>query len=286
MRPRLASFAATLMLCLCAAAGPAAAQGAPSPAVDLELVLAVDVSGSIDADEAALQRQGYVDAFRHPEVIAAIRSGMTRRIAVAYFEWAGEGWQTPVLDWAVIETEGDARAFADRLADAPIGTGPWTSISSAIDFAVPMFDANGIEGTRRVIDVSGDGTNNTGRPVPAARDEAVARGIVINGLPIMNDRLNVSRPPMPNLDLYFRNCVIGGPGAFVVTAADFRAFGEAIRRKLVLEIAGAVPPAGRLTERAPGHAQFPPDGRHADGRPWIPPCDFGERRFRGLIEDP
>jgi hypothetical protein len=286
MIPRLAPLAATLTLCLAWAAGPAAAQGAPARAVDLELVLAVDVSGSIDEGEAALQRQGYVDAFRHPDVIAAIRSGMMRRIAVAYFEWAGEGWQTPVLDWTAIETEADARAFADRLADAPIGTGPWTSISSAIDFAVPMFDANGVEGARRVIDVSGDGTNNTGRPVPAARDEAVARGIVINGLPIMNDRLNVSRPPMPNLDLYFRNCVIGGPGAFVVTAADFRAFGEAIRRKLVLEIAGIVPPAGRLAERAPGHAQFPPGGRDADSRRWTPPCDIGERRFRGLIEDP
>ncbi|MPY71812.1 MAG: DUF1194 domain-containing protein [Alphaproteobacteria bacterium] len=286
MSRRLLAFAAALMLCLSPAAGTAAAQAAPARAVDLELVLAVDVSGSIDEGEAALQRQGYVDAFRHPDVIAAIRSGMLRRIAVAYFEWAGEGWQTPVLDWTVIETDADARAFADRLADAPVGTGPWTSISSAIDFAVPMFDANGVEGTRRVIDVSGDGTNNTGRPVPAARDEAVARGIVINGLPIMNDRLNVSRPPMPNLDLYFRNCVIGGPGAFVVTAADFRAFGEAIRRKLVLEIAGIVPPAGRLAQRAPGHAQFPPGGSDADGRRWTPPCDFGERRFHGLIEDP
>jgi hypothetical protein len=270
---------------------PAAAQAARPVAVDLELIMAVDVSGSIDEEEAALQRKGYVDAFRHKDVIAAITSGILRRIAVAYFEWAGDGWLQPVADWTVIASEADSLAFADRLASTTPGAGPWTSISSAIDFAAPMFDANAIEGTRRVIDISGDGPNNTGRLVNEARDEAVAKRIVINGLPIMNDRMNVSRPPMPNLDLYYRNCVIGGPGAFIVVAENFQTFARAIRRKLVLEIAGLTPdPArfGTLDVKADGFAQtrFPPGGKNADGSRWVPPCDIGERRFRGIIMDP
>jgi hypothetical protein len=278
-----------LLLAALLAAAPAAAQNGRLVPVDLELILAVDVSGSIDEQEAALQRKGYVDAFRHKDVIAAIRSGMLRRIAVTFFEWAGDGWQLPVTDWTVIETEADALAFADRLAAGVPGAGPWTSISSAIDFAVPMFERNGVEGTRRVIDISGDGPNNTGRLTPEARDEAVAKGIVINGLPIMNDRMNVSRPPMPNLDLYYRNCVIGGPGSFIVVAENFHTFAKAIRRKLVLEIANLQSDQpGPLDLRAGGFAQmsFPQNGKNADGQRWVPPCDIGERRFRGIILEP
>jgi hypothetical protein len=270
------------MLCALLAIAPFGATAQPV-AVDLELVLAVDVSLSVDEEEAALQRKGYVEAFGAPEIIAAIRAGTLGRIAVTYFEWAGIDWHIPIQGWTVIETEADARAFADRLAAAPIHSGPWTSISSAIDHAVRLFDGNGIEGTRRVIDISGDGENNIGRPVTEARDDAVARGIAINGLAIINDRKTLSYPPMPNLDLYYRHCVIGGPGAFVIVAGDFAAFAQAIRRKLVLEIAGLPHPDGPLNRTAHGFAQAA--AGTADGR-WVPPCDFGERRFRTLRSDP
>lgn len=239
--------------------------------VDLELVLAVDVSGSIDEEEARLQRDGYVAAIADPKVVAAITGGMLGRIAVTYFEWAGEGWQSPVLDWRVIRDQASASAFAAELAKVQINAGPWTSISSAIDFAVPRFAENDYDGTRRVIDISGDGANNSGRLAPVARDDAVRRGVIINGLPIVNDRMNISRRPIPNLDLYYRNCVIGGPGAFIVVAHDFRDFARAIRRKLILEIAGvAVPPRPKLIRAAARIA---------------PPCDIGERRFRGIMTD-
>ncbi len=239
--------------------------------VDLELVLAIDVSGSIDEDEASLQRDGYVAAIADKKIVAAIRSGMLGRIAVTYFEWAGEGWQQPVVDWRVIKDAASARAFAAELSRLPIDSGPWTSISSAIDFAVPLFAANDFDGTRRVLDISGDGANNIGRLAPAARDDAVRRGIIINGLPIMNDRMNFWRRPIPNLDLYYKNCVIGGPGAFIVVARNFVDFARAIRRKLILEIAGVSPRPRALLILASADAP--------------PPCDIGERRFRGIISD-
>jgi hypothetical protein len=250
--------------------------------VDLELVLAVDVSGSIDEEEAALQRQGYVDAISDPEVIRAIRSGILGRIAVTYFEWAGDGWQIPVLDWTLIDSEATAKNFSKKLSDAAMGSGPWTSISQAIDFGAALFQTSKFEGTRRIIDVSGDGPNNTGGLVVPARDAAVARRITVNGLPIINDRFNISRAPMPNLDLYYRNCVIGGPGAFIVVAHGFRSFAQAIRRKLILEIAGTTPPDQPLNSTIPGYAQA--DNKSSSPR-WVPPCDEGERRFRGIIED-
>ena len=239
--------------------------------VDLELVLAVDVSGSIDEEEARLQRDGYVAAIADPRVVAAIRGGMLGRIAVTYFEWAGEGWQSPVMDWRMIHDQASARAFTAELAEMQINAGPWTSISSAIDFAVPRFAENDYDGTRRVIDISGDGANNTGRPAPAARDDAVRRGVIINGLPIVNERMNMSRRPIANLDLYYRNCVIGGPGAFIVVAHDFRDFARAIRRKLILEIAGIPAPPRPLL--------IPAAARIA------PPCNIGEHRFRGIMND-
>ena len=274
---RFITFALILLI-----PGAALAQARLVP-VDLELILAVDVSGSVDAEEARLQRQGYVAAISDPEIIRAIISGMLGRIAVTYFEWAGDAWQVPVLPWTLIDSPQTAQAFAAKLAVAPLGSGPWTSISDAIRTATPMFDVNEFEGTRRIIDISGDGPNNTGGLVEPERDLAVANRITINGLPIINDRVNISRPPMPNLDLYYRNCVIGGPGAFIVAAHGFKAFAQAIRRKLILEIAGRVPTGTPVRIAATGLAQAgnPP----SNGPGWVPRCDEGERRFRGIIDD-
>jgi hypothetical protein len=230
------------------AVGPAVAQEEELP-VDLELVLAVDVSGSIDAEEARQQRDGYVTAIADLSVVQAIRANFHRRIAVLYLEWASADYQRVVIDWTLIGDAGGAGEFAAALAGAPSLSARWTSISGAIDFAVPMFEANGYAGERRVVDVSGDGPNNRGRSVLAARDEAVARGIVINGLPILNDRPQPAGQPTPAelaLDRYYRENVVGGPGAFVLPAESFAEFRTAILRKLIHEIAGAPLGATRL----------------------------------------
>jgi hypothetical protein len=210
--------------------------------VDLELVLAVDVSGSVDEVEARLQREGYIAAMRHPDVIQAIQSGPHRRIAVTYVEWAGDQYQRTMLQWTLIEGAADAQGFADALAETPFASAHWTSLSGAIDYSARLFDNNGFAAVRRVIDVSGDGYNNRGRPVELARDEAVAAGLTINGLPIVNDRPSPwgGRPPV-DLDLYFEHHVIGGPGAFMIVAEDYTAFASAIMSKLLLEIAGDQP---------------------------------------------
>ena len=231
-------FAAMLVSALGFALWPGAS--AAQTVVDLELVLAVDVSGSIDLEEARQQREGYVAALADPAVVQAIRSGFHRRIALAYFEWASGDYQRLMLDWTLVEDDASAQAFAGRLALEPARTARWTSISAAIDAAVPLFDANGYAGDRRVIDVSGDGPNNRGRPVTAARDAAVARGIVINGLPILNDRQQPFDLPTPmelDLDSYYYENVVGGPGSFVIPAKDFTDFRAAILSKLIREIA-------------------------------------------------
>lgn len=210
--------------------------------VDLEIVLAVDVSGSVDNYEARQQRDGYVAALRDPAVIKAIAANEHRRIAVAYIEWAGGTYQQTVADWALIDSEASAYAFADLLERAPIGRERWTSISGGIDYAMPMFDANGYAGERLVIDVSGDGMNNSGRSLAFARDEALGRGIVINGLPILNDRPQPFDMPTPmeqQLDRYYERYVIGGPGSFMVTAQSFEDFKTAVLAKLIREIAAA-----------------------------------------------
>lgn len=223
---------------------PAAAQSEDVP-VDLELVLAVDVSGSIDAEEAKLQRQGYVSALNHPQVVEAIEMGPIGRVAVAYMEWANYQYQRIVVDWTLVGDKASADALAGAVAEAPLVTAHWTSLSGAIDFAATLFDGNGYEGVRRVIDVSGDGYNNNGRLPDMARDEAVDSGITINGLPIINDRPNPwGSPPAADLDLYYEQHVIGGPGAFMVVARDFDDFARAILSKLILEIAGVSPPSG------------------------------------------
>ena len=242
--------------------------------VDLELVLAVDVSGSVDWQEAALQRNGYVQALRSRELISAVKSGVLGKIAITYVEWAGDEIQSTVLDWAVIKDEKSALAFSQALDKAPIDSGPWTSIGSLIHYALPLLRQNRFQGTRRVIDISGDGPNNTGPLVLEARQLAIKRGITINGLPIINDRLQPSgRRQIANLDKYYAACVIGGPGAFLVVANNFKDFARAIRRKLVFEIAGLKPPDWRQSVADSGLRQ-PVRAVFTQG------CDIGERRLR------
>jgi hypothetical protein len=206
--------------------------------VDLELVLAVDVSGSMDRQEQAVQRQGYVEAFTHPEVVDAIHSGPYGRIAVTYVEWAGSTSQSSVLPWTLVEDADTAGDFATGLAEAPFGRYRGTSISGALTFAAALFGDNGYDGLRRVIDVSGDGANNAGAPVAPVRDTVVAAGIVINGLPIVLGPSLQSAVGAPDLAVYYRDCVIGGPGSFMIPVTEPEQLFETIRRKLVLEIAG------------------------------------------------
>lgn len=250
--------------------------------VDLELVLAVDVSGSVDEEEGRLQRMGYVNAFRSPSVLRAIQSGRHKRIAVTYMEWAGFDFQRVVVGWRKIHDGASAEAFAYLLSQAPIGVGPYTSISGAIDFALPLFENNGFTSERRAIDISGDGPNNSGEYVTNARDRAIRAGVTINGLPIVNNRPSPwGRMPMPNLDLYYRKCVIGGRRSFLVVANDFKSFGRAIRRKLILEIVGL--PAGEGQRQA--HGLRGPEAIPVSASRVAPPCDAGERRRRSWTDE-
>ncbi|MBI1243518.1 MAG: DUF1194 domain-containing protein [Alphaproteobacteria bacterium] len=206
-------------------------------AVDLELVLAVDVSRSIDEREYDLQRRGYVNALTHPNVLAAIHATPSGRIAVTLVEWSGADFQKVVVPWMAISDAASAQEFADRLLVEPRSFWGWTSISGAIDFSAGLF-GKVYEGRRRVIDVSGDGVNNSGRPASDARDDALARGIGINGLVIMNDPQPSFRGvPQPPLDEFYRENVIGGPGAFVIAVDDFESFAYAMVNKLVKEVA-------------------------------------------------
>jgi hypothetical protein len=206
--------------------------------VDLELVLAVDVSLSMDQGEQKVQRDGYIAAFRHPDVIDAITSGLLGRIAVTYVEWAGTAAQIVRVPWTVIDGPQSAERFAAFLVSAPFERVYRTSISAVLAFAAVNLDANDYVAPRRVIDVSGDGANNQGLPVTAVRDAVVARGIVINGLPILTNPLNYDGFfDLQEIDIYYEDCVIGGTGAFIVPVTDQAQFATAIRRKLVLEIA-------------------------------------------------
>jgi len=204
--------------------------------VDLLLVMAVDVSRSIDEEEAQLQRRGYQMAMTNPEVLAAIVGGAHRAIAVAYTEWAGATYQRLVIPWTRIAGSQDAAAWSNRLGESPRESIRWTSISGALAFARQVLADSPFSGVRRVIDVSGDGQNNNGPPPEPERDRLVAEGVTINGLPIINDHSNFGVLQV-GLEDYYRDAVIGGPGAFLVFAEDFKAFGHAIRRKLVMEIA-------------------------------------------------
>jgi len=229
-------FAAAVLLFFPAVAGGARAQSA-----DLLLVLAADVSRSIDDGEFALQRKGYAAAVTDPRVLAAIRGGGSGTIVVCFIEWSGAGEQNIVADWTVIQNEEDAGGLAATIRDAPRSFIGRTSISGAIDFAMQRFAAAKPQGNRRIIDISGDGTNNSGRAVTEARDEALAQGVTINGLAIINDKPNPgyafhTQPP-GGLPEWYRQNVIGGPGAFLRVVDDFRSFSDAMTNKLVSEIA-------------------------------------------------
>jgi len=244
--------------------GPALAQSA----ADLELVIAVDVSLSMDLDEQRLQRDGYVAAFRDPEVHKAITSGPNGRVAVTYMEWAGPLTQQVVLPWTTIDGAAAARAFADRLEATPISRARMTSISAALQFSGNLFESSGVRGIRRVIDVSGDGPNNAGVPVAGVRDALVAQGFVINGLPIML-KMATGFFDLADLDRYYSDCVIGGTGAFMIPIKEKSEFLAATRRKLLLEIAGHETPARIIRVQAPEEGSD---------------CLIGERQWRRYMD--
>jgi hypothetical protein len=211
------------------------------PTVDVELILAVDVSYSMDLDELAVQREGYAQAIVSKEFLQALKSLPNGKISVTYFEWAASNDQKIIIPWRVIDGPETADAVASEILKTPIRRASRTSISGAINFAMPLFDEDPYHGVRRVIDISGDGPNNNGAPVVGARDAALAKGIVINGLPIMVKEPSYSTMDIDNLDFYYEDCVIGGPGSFVVAIKDREKFKEAIRSKLLLEVAGNTP---------------------------------------------
>jgi hypothetical protein len=237
---------ALIGMVLCCAAAQAGAEQ-----VDLQLILAADVSRSVDPDEFKLQREGYAAAFTNPKVLHAIQAGPNRAIAVTFVEWSGSEAQRVVADWMIVRDEETGGGFANILLTAPRSFAGFTSISAAIDFSMKHFQSSGVESDRHVIDVSGDGTNNGGRPVNDARDEAVAAGVTINGLAIINQHPNpgytAHTQPPEGLGEYYRRNVTGGPGSFVITIEDFSTFSEAIVNKLVNEIAAA---DGRVTTAA------------------------------------
>jgi Protein of unknown function (DUF1194) len=250
------SIGAVLVACAMAG-GDVAGIAAPSPGnhladsladskddkatVDVELVLAVDVSYSMDMDELAIQREGYAQAIVSKEFLQALKSLPNGKISITYFEWAASSDQKIIIPWRVIDGPETADAVADEIMKTPIRRASRTSISGAIYFAMPLFDENPYKGLRRVIDISGDGPNNNGAPIVGARDEALSKGIVINGLPIMVKEPSYSTMDIDNLDWYYEDCVIGGPGSFVVSIKDREKFKEAIRTKLLLEVAGRTP---------------------------------------------
>ena len=255
---------AGLMLAVLLLARPARAE-AP---VDVALILAVDVSYSMDEEEQKLQREGYALGITSRDVLQAIARGRYGRIAVAYVEWAGALEQQVLIDWRIVDGDASAKAFAAELLGKPYRRISRTSISGALIFSAPLFDKLGLPATRRVIDVSGDGPNNQGLPVEQVRDDIVGRGITVNGLPIVLKRPYRSMFDIDDLDIYYRDCVIGGEGAFMIPVRDLKAFGDAVRTKLLLEVAGLMPPAGPAPRALPAAAG-----------PTVS-CMIGERQWR------
>lgn len=233
-----------------------------SKRVDVELVLAVDVSYSMDLEELALQREGYALAITSKEFLQALKTGPNGKVAVTYFEWAASHDQKIVVPWRMIDGPESADAVAEEILKAPLRRASRTSISGAINFGMALFEANDYRGLRRVIDISGDGPNNNGEGVTAARDAAVNKGVTINGLPIMIKETNYATMDIENLDLYYEDCVIGGAGSFVVSIKSRDKFREAIRTKLILEVAN----------RMPEHRVVPA----ASGEPRVS-CTIGEK---------
>jgi len=264
---RAAGLLAVAMAAVLCGHMPALSRDGPEE-VDVELVLAVDVSWSMDPEEQTLQRIGYMEALRSPEIMAAIRKGVNGKIAVTYMEWAGAASQEIVADWMVIDGPESAAAFTAQLEKRPIRRYYRTSISGAIDFSVRLFEGNNLHGLKQVIDVSGDGSNNQGRPVTQARDDAVRKGITINGLPVMLNRPTSGYPEVEQLDVYYTDCVIGGPGAFVIPIRERNQFVDAIRTKILLEIALA-PPAELPARVIPAQADAPRIS-----------CMYGERSWQ------
>lgn len=243
LRPALA----LILLLLSMSVPPARA----AEKVDLLLVLAADVSRSVDAQKFQLQRDGYAAAIANRQVLDAIRSGRNGRIAVTFVEWSGLGNQKVVIDWTVIDGQKAAQAFGDRLLESPRSFADRTSISGGIDFAVAQFPRAPFSAERQTIDVSGDGTNNAGRDVTAARDDALRLGVTINGLVILSEHPLPWNPehtnPPGGLAKYYQDNVVGGPGSFVIEAKDFKSFGQAIIKKMIAEIADATLPGGGAT---------------------------------------
>lgn len=227
------------------------AQAKADPTVDVELVLAVDVSYSMDVEELEIQREGYAAAITSPDFMKALRNGPHGKVAVTYFEWASAFDQKLIVPWRVIDGPESADSVAAEIRKAPIRRASRTSISGAINYGVALFDGNPNRGIRRVIDVSGDGVNNNGPIVTVARDEAVAKGIVINGLPVMVKQTNYSTMDIEKLDYYYEDCVIGGPGSFVIAIKSRAQFQEAIRTKLVMEIADLAPRVVPVQDKKP-----------------------------------
>ena len=227
MRPA-GRLAGAVLLTVLSALGPAWAQGTP---VDLELAFVVDASGSIDEEETRLQRQGYADALANPWVLEVVTGGMLGAVALAYIEFAAQGCERLSVPWTRIDGAESARAFGQAILAQPTSYCPGgNAVGDALAFAARSLATNAFDGTRRVIDISGDGPNTLGSAIRPVRDQIVAAGITINGLVI-------ERPTMPDLDRYFREAVTGGPGSFVIKADNRRSFGDAILKKLILEVA-------------------------------------------------
>jgi hypothetical protein len=240
------------------------AAGSADRVVDVELILAVDVSHSIDPHELRLQREGYANAIVSEEFLSALREGHHRAISIAYFEWSSQNDQKLIVPWELIDSTERAHAVADAIVKAPLRRTSQTSISAAINFAMQIFEKSPFKSVKRVIDISGDGPNNHGDSLATARNNAIARGVTINGLPIITGP-KTSPTDVQDLDLYYRDCVIGGPGAFIMPVSDSSRFKEAIRAKLLLEISLEMPNAG-----------FVPVQLHQSRTP----CTAGEQRWR------
>jgi len=234
---------ARMLLAAAAALLPLPASAAEP--VDVELVLAVDVSLSMSPMELDIQRKGYAAALTDDRVLQAIADGGHGKIAVTYFEWAGVSSQHVIVPWTLIANRADAERVAAMLSAQPANSARRTSIAAALEFGADLFAESQYRGIKRVIDISGDGPNNQGEPVVSARDGVIGQGIVINGLPLMTTGGIIGAYSVADLDRYYSDCVIGGPGAFMIPINDWTQFPEAIRRKLVLELAGPRSPAWR-----------------------------------------
>ncbi len=246
----IALFAAVMLLVPLGSLAPGFAEG-PENEVDLLLALGVDISYSMDEQEQKLQRGGYVEGLSSKPVIDAIVAGLHGRIAVSYYEWAGTAERRTLIPWTIIDSRETALEFTKRLAAFPYRRASRTSVSGAIDYGSALILEAPFKASRKIIDISGDGPNNNGRPVEQARDESVEKNIVINGLPIIFQRRFNSAFDIENLDEYYTDCVIGGTGAFVIPVANIDQFTDATKRKLLREIAGRdeVLPFIRINER-------------------------------------